>query len=93
VGVIDFLNGSQLIIYPNPINRNSVLEYSLVKAERLAISVFSSEGKLVRRIMDNKNQTVGTYSQPLDVMDDLPGGNYLIVLDNGISNHTVKISK
>lgn len=93
VGEIDFLSGSQCLVYPNPVKNNSVLEYSLVKAECLTISVFSSEGKLIRRIIDKKNISAGTYNQPLDDLNALSGGNYLIVFDNGISKHSIKITK
>jgi uncharacterized delta-60 repeat protein len=93
VGIIDFINGSQLLVYPNPVQKNSVLEYSLANAEYLTISVFNTEGKLVKSIMENKSLAAGTYKQPLDDLDSLPGGNYLIVFDNGISKHSIKILK
>jgi uncharacterized delta-60 repeat protein len=93
VGVIDFINGSQLLVYPNPITENSVLEYSLENSERLTLSVFDTEGKQVRLIMEKKIMPAGTYMQPLGELDKLPCGNYIIVFDNGISKQSVKIVK
>jgi uncharacterized delta-60 repeat protein len=93
VGVIDFLKGSEFLVYPNPVDKNSVLEYALNKEERLNLTVFNTDGKMVQKILENEKRVAGDYKQPLDILDVLPCGNYLLVFDNGFSKHTLKIMK
>ena len=91
---IDFVTGNNSMrVYPNPIQREALLSYSLNHDETVTIKVYDVLGRTVQTIMANNSQTAGNYTESLNVAA-LPPGIYFINLSNSLSqNLSIKIVK
>ncbi len=41
-------------VYPNPVNENAIIQFELKKSEQMNLSIFTSEGKLVKALIDEQ---------------------------------------
>lgn len=65
-----------LKLVPNPAGQQVILTYSLKENDNIYISLFDSQGKLVRNIL-NQKQTLGEYSINIEILN-LPEGIYYL---------------
>lgn len=66
-------------LYPNPAKTQSVLDFSLSKAEKITIKVLDLNGKTVWKSAPEQLQA-GEHSRPISVAD-LPAGTYGVLLE------------
>ena len=93
LGSIDFsTTTNNMLIYPNPIESSTTLEYDLSYSETLSLKLYDVSGKLIKTFFENYDQEIGAHSNTLN-FEDVSGGNYLLKLDNGRVSTTVKIIK
>ena len=74
-------SGSQApMLYPNPAEDYSVLEYSLPAERTVTVELLNLSGKVLRRYMEDQRQTGGTHSLRVDLDNFLAPGIYLVRL-------------
>lgn len=94
VGIIDFsLKENPLLIYPNPIQSQAVLQYSLTQDEKLSIVLYDMLGRQMQAFITNETKTQGEHKEVLQFSSALTAGNYILNISNGKSNQSVKIVK
>lgn len=94
VGVLDFSAEDQTaLIYPNPIQNRVTLEYSLIQEEILSIELYDISGKLVKTFIDQESRHKGEHKEDLNFEESIPAGQYVLVIDNGVRNLSVKVIK
>jgi len=95
VGIVDLNSaGNSVFIYPNPIEQNATLKYTLQNQEAISIRLFDVQGKIIKTFIENENQRVGEHQQEIVLPDNLSSGSYLIVISaaNG-GRVTIKVVK
>jgi uncharacterized delta-60 repeat protein len=94
LGIVDFhTNSPMAFFYPNPIEQNSTLEYSLKNSETVSISLFDVQGKRIKVFVDNQKQQKGDYQQLLEFPTDLAKGVYFIIMSSSEGQLNIKIVK
>ncbi len=68
--------------YPNPFNPATVISYSLPAASSIKLSVYSTEGKLVKELV-NSVQEAGSYNVTFDASSLSSGIYFYTILANG----------
>ncbi len=80
--------------YPNPFNPQTTIEYSLQKADHVAVNVYSLNGRLVQTLV-NGYQSAGTHSVVFNGVDNagnvLSSGVYFYTLTSGNQTITKKM--
>ncbi len=93
VGIITFTSQNfSPLIYPNPIQQNEVLEYTLTKDESLTLSLYDVNGRLIKNFFIQEKRNAGEHKEELNI-GDIAAGNYLLTLSNGEFKVSVKIVK
>ena len=77
-------------VFPNPTMQNARLNYTLAAPERVELSVYTTQGELVRSL-DLGRVEGGTHSAELD-LDGLPAGAYTLSLSAGRYLATEKLT-
>ena len=54
-------NYSDEIAYPNPFEKETTIQFSVLKSENLSIQILNSNGQMVRELIANQNIPVGNY--------------------------------
>ncbi len=68
--------------FPNPFNPSTDIKYTLNKAGVTSLKVYNVLGQVVNTVIDNMNQTAGTYKVTVD-MSHATSGIYFYVLEQG----------
>lgn len=79
-------------IYPNPVETNLHLEYTMKQDAKVSFELYSIDGMLIRGIK-SKQLNVGTYTNDIDCMDLTPRVYILKISANNISMKEVIIKK
>ena len=77
-------------VYPNPFNPVTTINFSISEPENISISIFDLNGKLVKKLFDNKYIAPGSYAVEWDASSNT-SGIYFIIMSNGILNRNKKI--
>ena len=85
--------GNEVWIYPNPIESEATLKYSLNAAEAISIRLVDMQGKTLETFIDNEKQESGKHKQTISFAEGLPSGNYLIVISSQSGRASIKIVK
>jgi uncharacterized delta-60 repeat protein len=94
VGVIDFsVSENSVLIYPNPIEQNSTLEYTLAKEEIITIQLYDVHGKLVSTFLENEKQEAGEHKQSIVLPNTIAPGAYVIVISSPNGRMSIKVLK
>jgi len=94
VGVIDFSTHEQnLLIYPNPLQNDPVLEYTLVNNEIISIDLYDISGRLVQSIVKAELRIKGSHKEILGLDASLPGGRYILRLSNSKTSSSIRVIK
>jgi len=83
-------SAGQLKVYPNPINHQTAIDYELVNTTPLSLSIYNTNGQLVKVLMDKVVQEPGQYTIPLNA-SDLPAGIYYLNLESDSGQLTEKL--
>ena len=93
LGVLDFnLIGDSVVVYPNPIEDTTNLEYDLQEDRRLSLALYDVSGNLIRYLFQNEPRTAGSHTETLEI-GDMASGNYLLQLSDATSSYGIKILK
>ncbi|OGJ90581.1 MAG: hypothetical protein A2268_06405 [Candidatus Raymondbacteria bacterium RifOxyA12_full_50_37] len=86
---------SAISAFPNPFNCNTILRYNLPAHARVVMNVYSTEGKLVRSLV-NAQQQPGTYAITWDGKDSrnisVHSGIYMLKASINEANYMKKLS-
>lgn len=88
VGIVNNNKNEVLSIYPNPINSQSIIKYSLNEFSDVTISIYDISGKLISVLFDD-NQAAGNYSLPLSLK--AKAGIYFVKLYTGKTQQIQRI--
>lgn len=75
--IVNSIN-SKLVIHPNPLRNEVVIEYNITSSGKVKIEIWNYYGQLVEKIVD-KNLDTGTYTLPINL--NQPAGIYYCVLE------------
>lgn len=79
VGILDFIKPqNSVLIYPNPINSELHLKYTIGEMAMISINITDTQGKLISEIISNQRQDTGLYEQIIPFPENLPSGVYYI---------------
>ena len=93
LGLVDLsIESGTILIYPNPIQDVSVLEYTLAKDENLSIELYDVSGRLIRSFLGQEMRTIGTHKETLN-FNEIATGNYVLMLHSKSGRLGVKIIK
>ena len=81
------------MVYPNPLDANSILKYELEKDETLSINLYDLSGKLIQTLVSTQKRPKGEHTEVLGIDASLPSGNYLLQLNNGTDSFSLKVVK
>ncbi|MBK7382164.1 MAG: T9SS type A sorting domain-containing protein [Flavobacteriales bacterium] len=66
------------LVFPNPIGSSADLTYTLQADERITVTLFDMEGRVVQVFADGIVQGAGEHRMKLDLSKDIAPGNYRI---------------
>ncbi|MFQ5583734.1 MAG: T9SS type A sorting domain-containing protein, partial [Calditrichia bacterium] len=73
--------------YPNPFNAQTTISYRVIERSNIQITIYDVRGKMVRKLVDEKNQLPGEYSSKWNGKDkrggDAASGIYFYQLRAG----------
>ena len=94
VGTIDFATKlNNALVYPNPLQEETILEYTLENPETLTIQLTDLNGRILKTYLQNQLQKAGDYQQAIDLPNNLPKGFYLLRLASGNGQFVIKVVK
>lgn len=83
VGVLDFVTqDNMLYLYPNPIESNAMLSYTLQNDTHLSIYIIDQQGKKIINVLNNILINKGLQTQQIILPSYLSKGIYHIVLES-----------
>lgn len=92
LGIIDFhKSNNSMIIYPNPITKDAILEYILTNQEIVSINLTDIQGKVIKSFITNNIQGAGKYKHTIELPEEIPSGYYFIILSTKNSFIKIKI--
>lgn len=68
-----------ILIYPNPLKQFCNIHFELPVSGRLDIQLQTTEGKLVKKLINSENRASGSYTENLD-LSGVAKGNYILRL-------------
>lgn len=81
VSVDDVKSLYNINVYPNPINKNSILSYNLTQRENnISLVIFDLMGRKVKEYLNNENQLTGNYQINLSELLEYEKGMYILKL-------------
>lgn len=92
VGTLDLsLSNPSMFIYPNPIQLQATLQYTLINEECLNIYLYNLHGQKIQTFLDNESKSQGEHNEQLNFDESLPSGNYILSISNSIHSQSIKI--
>jgi hypothetical protein len=77
--------------YPNPFNPTTTIEFSIKERSDVTLTVYSSTGELITKLINSTSFEKGTYKFTYDA-SKLASGNYFYTLNAGNSQFTKKMT-
>ncbi len=77
--------------YPNPFNPSTTIEFSIKERTDVTLSVYSSTGELITKLINSSSFEKGTYKFTYDA-SKLASGNYFYTLKAGNKQFTKKMT-
>ncbi|MBK9015022.1 MAG: T9SS type A sorting domain-containing protein [Saprospiraceae bacterium] len=94
VGVVDFSSSQNtLFVYPNPIERETTLGYTLLADATLSIDLYDINGRLVQSLVKQGKRSAGEQKEMLNLEPSIVPGSYILVLSNGSGRLSLQIVK
>ena len=82
----------QLSVFPNPFRGQFTVSYFLEEPTRLQMHLYSTQGRLVRTLIDGEARTTGTHSLEVNYTDQKPG-MYVLLMQTDAGTYTRKVVK
>lgn len=86
-------NINSVLIYPNPMQQNTLLKYNLVHQEKISIYLLDMQGKQVTTVIEYQNQEAGEHQQPIVLPETLPSNFYFIILSSASGSVYKKVAR
>ncbi len=94
IGVIEFSKQDHnLLIYPNPLQDDAVIEYTLADDEIISIDLYDISGRLMQSIVNSEERVEGSHREPLNLNASIPSGSYILTLSNGEGSSNISVIK
>lgn len=94
VGSLDFgIENNSFLIYPNPIDDDTTLSFTLENENNLDIILTNINGKLVKTFFSNQKFNAGEHQLILDIPTSLASGIYFLTIKNKQSPVTIQVFK
>lgn len=94
VGVLELsMNEGMVNVYPNPVNENTSINYTLLEAEHLTIALHDLQGRVLATYLNNKSMSMGDHKQDIDLPPDLASGNYLLIFSSPNGRMSFQVNK
>ncbi len=94
VGVIDFtIQEYNLLIYPNPLLDNAVIEYTLADENVINIDLYDVSGRLIQSIVNSEERVRGSHKESLNLDSSVPSGSYILTISNGQGSSSISVIK
>lgn len=81
--------------YPNPFNPSTTIRYALQETRKITINVYDIQGRLVKSLVNNSEQSAGTYEVSWDGTDSngnkVTSGIYFAKMSAGSFHQTQKM--
>ncbi|MXN93297.1 T9SS type A sorting domain-containing protein [Flavobacterium sp. Sd200] len=84
---------SGLIVYPNPVNEDSAIDFELLNSTKASVELYDITGKRVLIVSDNQTFNSGKNTLPLHLPIHLEKGIYIVVLKTNSDSRSFKIVK
>lgn len=92
VGVIDWaIENHGVLFYPNPVQGEGSLGFTLQKETRLTIRILNAQGHSLSTIMDNTLLPAGDHIQPILLDSGFPAGTYFLSLSSPEGSLSIRI--
>ncbi len=94
VSGINDLDGriAELSIFPNPVNKDFNLSFTLKQSNTVSLNVYTIDGQLIRTLLNNQYLSPESFNQSFDI-SSLASGIYMVKLNVGEASITRKITK
>ncbi|MBK9985280.1 MAG: T9SS type A sorting domain-containing protein [Saprospiraceae bacterium] len=93
MGVLDFSAVHDILIYPNPIQENFVLEYTLIKDETLTIEIVDMFGRSIQVLASRVSKLTGPHKESFHLGKEILPGNYVVRISNQHGSINIKVIK
>jgi uncharacterized delta-60 repeat protein len=94
LGAVDFSKApEQTLIYPNPIQQSSTLEYTLPESTTVSLELYDLQGRFIHTYFNHASRESGNIQEKVDIPAGLPDGPYVLVLSTPQGQISVKIMK
>jgi uncharacterized delta-60 repeat protein len=91
---INFIEkNNSVLIYPNPIETNATIEFTLANEENISIEIIDFQGKIVKTVIKNKVINAGNHIQNIELNDNLASENYILKFNTSKGSQSIKIIK
>lgn len=78
----EFELNTNFTLYPNPINNETKLEFTLNSSEKLSFEIYNTKGQRLKTITNNKTYNSGNNVEKIDNLEFLPKGIYFLRISN-----------
>lgn len=94
VDVVDLaISDQSLLIYPNPVEENATLEYTLNQDSEVAIHLLDVQGQVVKVLINYKKQEEGKHEEEIALPEGLPAGSYYVMISSKGGRTSIKLIK
>jgi len=80
-------------ISPNPVKNFTSIAYTTLSDNKVSMSVYNSEGKIVKQIFNQKEHVKGDYNETFDASDLATGVYYLEIKEAAVSKDLIRFVK
>ncbi|HPI54404.1 MAG TPA: T9SS type A sorting domain-containing protein [Chitinophagaceae bacterium] len=81
-----------IFIYPNPIQQQANLRYSLIETDKISIQLFDMQGRLVQTFLTDQTQFAGEHQINLSFQSKLTTGQYLLQVHSAHFRKQIQLS-
>lgn len=94
VGLIEWNNPAiDAWVYPNPVNHQAQLKFSLLEDEKIMVLLQDMQGKTVQTFYEQYPAVMGENTLRLDFNAQIPSGMYFLQIQSTQGNYTIKVVK
>lgn len=93
VGIMESTKLSEVLIYPNPVQEELSVRYTLPSTIPVSIAIYDLQGRLVTQISINELQQAGEHDEKVMLDQGLKDGLYILEITAGAAKKSIKIMK
>ncbi|MFZ1593125.1 MAG: T9SS type A sorting domain-containing protein, partial [Chitinophagales bacterium] len=92
VGILDFNQANQFIIYPNPTKEYVKLSFTLKQSENISLSLINIDGSLVKNYRQNVSYNPGICNEFLHLPSEIASGIYYLLIETENAKVSIAIN-